>query len=191
MSIGSTSLESAIRTCKVNTGYANKIESDRFLNPKNAVCPLWNGLDTAGREACVDSFYTKRGGCNSAEDRVIVENNVGRPQYMEYVTLNAGGIEGNIYHQNLGRQILENQELYQNTSEWNNSQRQTDVLAAIPNFTGQFGLQTGYGQNIQSSVTAGGAPTAYEQAMAQVQNRELQGNILNHANYTNQVMAGN
>ncbi len=32
MSGGYTSLESSIRTCKVNTGNADRIESDRFLD---------------------------------------------------------------------------------------------------------------------------------------------------------------
>ena len=66
------SLEAAIRTCKVDTAYANKVESDRFLNPQNMVCPVWNGVDTAGRRVCPDSFWTKRAVCNSAEDRVVV-----------------------------------------------------------------------------------------------------------------------
>ena len=30
---GTMSLEAAIRTCKVDPAYANKVESDRFLNP--------------------------------------------------------------------------------------------------------------------------------------------------------------
>ena len=93
---GSVSMESAIRTCKVDTAWANKIESDRFLNPDNMVCPLWNGIDTSGRAACPDSFYTKQAGCNSAEDRVVVENSVSRPQYMEYINLNAIGVQGDI-----------------------------------------------------------------------------------------------
>jgi hypothetical protein len=82
---GIMNLESALRTCKVDTAYQQKIQSDRFLNPRNAVCPVWNGLDTAGRVACRDSFYTKREGCNSALDRVGVEN-VLRPQYMQYIS---------------------------------------------------------------------------------------------------------
>ena len=89
---GSVSLESGIRTCKVVTSWANKVQSDRFQNPNLMVCPVWNGVDAAGRRACPDSFMTKRAGCNSAEDRVVVENNVSRPQYMEYVNLNAAGI---------------------------------------------------------------------------------------------------
>tara|TARA_Y100000389_G_scaffold150211_1_gene149740 strand:- start:7566 stop:8255 length:690 start_codon:yes stop_codon:yes gene_type:complete len=94
---GSVSLESGIRTCKVVTGWANKVQSDRFQNPNLMVCPVWNGLDAAGRQACPDSFMTKRAGCNSAQDRVVVENNVSRPQYMEYVNLDASGIAADIY----------------------------------------------------------------------------------------------
>ena len=86
------SLEGALRTCKVNTGWANRIQSDRFENPNLMVCPVWNGVDLAGRPVCADSFYTKRAGCNSAEDRVIVENAVSRPQYIEYLNLDAAGI---------------------------------------------------------------------------------------------------
>ena len=39
----------ALRTCKVNTGWANRLESDRFQNPNLMVCPTWNGMDNAGR----------------------------------------------------------------------------------------------------------------------------------------------
>lgn len=94
---GSVSLEAGIRTCKVVTGWADKVQSDRFQNPNLMVCPLWNGVDTAGRRACPDSFMTKRAGCNSAEDRVVVENNVSRPQYMELINLNSAGIAAPIY----------------------------------------------------------------------------------------------
>lgn len=78
-------LESALRTCKTDSANAERILSDRFLNPQNMVCPVWNGLDAAGRIACVDSFKTKREGCNSAQDRVGVEN-IQRPQYMQYIS---------------------------------------------------------------------------------------------------------
>ena len=33
------SLEAATRTCKVDTASAARLESDRFLNPVNVVCP--------------------------------------------------------------------------------------------------------------------------------------------------------
>ena len=87
---GIVNLESALRTCKVDTAYQQRTQSDRFLNPKNMVCPVWNGLDAAGRVACADSFYTKREGCHSALDRVGVEN-IQRPQYMQYISDYASG----------------------------------------------------------------------------------------------------
>ena len=90
------SLLSAVRTCKVDTSYANKIQSDRFENPYLMVCPPWNSVDAAGRLVSPDSFYTKSAGCNSAGDRVIVENSL-RPQYIEYVNLDAQGYRGNLY----------------------------------------------------------------------------------------------
>ena len=96
MSIG---LEGALRTCKVDTGWATRIQSDRFENPNLMVCPVWNGRDLSGRPVCADSFYTKRAGCNSALDRVDVEN-AQRPQYMEYINLDAAGIYANIYKDN-------------------------------------------------------------------------------------------
>jgi len=85
------SINGSIRTCKVDTGYANRLQSDRFFNPNMQVCPVWNGTDTVGRPVCPDSFYTKSAGCNSAEDRVLVENYL-RPQYAEYITLNTEGM---------------------------------------------------------------------------------------------------
>src|SRR5574338_434008 len=87
------SLEKNVRTCKVDTGWANKLESDRFLNSNTMLCPPWNGYDTSGRPVSWDSYYTKTPGCNSAGDRVIVENDL-RPQYIEYVNLDASGIRG-------------------------------------------------------------------------------------------------
>jgi len=134
MSAGSVSLESALRTCKVDTALANRIESDRFLNPNNMVCPVWNGMDSAGRHVCKDSFYTKRAGCNSASDRISVENSVSRPQYMEYITLSANGIAGNIYG---------------DTDQQQESLMRRKELANLNNVTGNFGSQ--YGSNIQSN----------------------------------------
>ena len=93
----SFSLQGSVRTCKVDTAWANRIQTDRFFNPDNMICPVWNGLDTYGRPVQADSFVTKNGGCNSAADRVVVENAVGRPQYFEYVTLDAAGLNGNLY----------------------------------------------------------------------------------------------
>lgn len=92
----SISLLGSINVCKVNTGWANKVQSDRFENPNNILCPLWNGQDTYGRFVSPDSFYTKTPGCASADDRVRVENFL-RPQYMEYVALDAAGFNAPLY----------------------------------------------------------------------------------------------
>jgi len=92
------SLENSIKTCKVDDAWAARVQSDRFLNPCNMVCPVWNGLDTAGRPVCPDSFITKRAGCNNANDRVVVENNL-RPNYIEYVNLSSLGYEADIYNE--------------------------------------------------------------------------------------------
>ena len=103
----SISLLGSINVCKVNTGWANKIQSDRYENPSNLLCPLWNGQDSFGRFVHPDSFITKNAGCNSAEDRVGVENFL-RPSYMEYVALDAAGFQGNQGFGNGNGQVREN-----------------------------------------------------------------------------------
>jgi hypothetical protein len=134
MSAGSVSLESALRTCKVNTAWATRIESDRFFNSNNLVCPVWNGMDGTGRQVCKDSYYHKSAGCNSATDRVNVENDVSRPKYAEYITLSANGIAGDIYGQ---------------TDAYKNSQLRHRELDDINKITGNFGKQ--FGSAIQTT----------------------------------------
>jgi hypothetical protein len=148
---GNISLEGSIRTCKVDTGYANKIYSDRFLNPCNMVCPQWNGYDTSGRPACPDSFMTKQAGCNSAEDRVYVEN-YQRPRYVEYVNLDAGGIDGEFYGTNTPNTM----------NQWDSMKGVSD-LRGINCITGNFGQQFG------SSVFPNCGVHQYSRAMAQNQ----------------------
>jgi hypothetical protein len=89
----SLSLQKSIQGCKVITDWANRQQSDRFLNSNNLLCPLWNGLDLTGRPVCPDSYVTKTAGCNNPLDRVMVENEQ-RPKYFQYLTLNAAGLEG-------------------------------------------------------------------------------------------------
>jgi len=170
------SLESAIRTCKVDTGYANKVESQRILDRNTMVCPVWNGVDTAGRTVSRDSFVTKTAGCNSAEDRVVVENSQ-RPQYMEYINLSANGIDGSIYGDKGG-----SAEMYGDTMPWNlvgdnnnnfnyplNKQAclnkwSPECANNVNNVTGQFGNQ------LSSSVYPACGYYPYQQAMNQVGN---------------------
>lgn len=127
------SLEGSIRTCKIDVGWANKLESDRFLNPTLMVCPPWNGVDNAGRRVCPDSFTTKTAGCNSPDDRIEVENAL-RPQYIEYVNLDADGIRGDLYSQ---------QEMYQNSLPFQQEGKRSQALYEINNISGNFGKQFG------------------------------------------------
>ena len=174
--MSSISLEASIRTCKVDTGWANKIQSDRFQNPALMVCPIWNGVDTAGRTVAADSFYTTRAGCNSAEDRVLVENNVSRPQYAEYINLNANGIEGNIYG---------------NTTGFNQSGSRTRALANAHTMTGQFGQVSGLGQYVYPRCQNNGQ-TGYQQGMAEVaqQMRQAQALEQGYGSNNNRMMGG-
>jgi hypothetical protein len=92
----SISLQGSLKTCKIDTGWAERIRSDRFENPDAMMCPVWSGRDLFGRQASPDSFYTKSAGCNTPLDRVAVENTL-RPQYMEQVTTDAYGFRSNLY----------------------------------------------------------------------------------------------
>lgn len=144
---GNLSLESAIRTCKIDVGYANKMYSDRYLNPTQMVCPIWNGYDNTGRPVCSDTFMTKTGGCNSAEDRIMVENNVSRPRYFEYITLNPAGLAGNLYG-----------DTPQTSTQWDMMKAKND-MQNINGYTGNFGIQFG------SVVRSGCGGDAYSRAM--------------------------
>ena len=90
------SLNKSVRTCKVDTGYANKIQSARFQETDLMVCHNWQGIDTPGRYVHPDSFYTKTAGCNLPMDRVAVENYL-RPTYMTYINLDASGYKADLY----------------------------------------------------------------------------------------------
>lgn len=147
------SLEGSIRTCKVDTAYASKVQSDRFLNPGNMVCPIWNGFDSAGRRACPESFNTKSAGCNSALDRVWVENYL-RPKYVEYVNLSESGIDGQFYGS--GPCAAKNNTM----TQWNTSKAISD-LDATRCITGNFGTQ--FGSVVYPNCGVG----QYAKAMAQ------------------------
>ena len=163
------SLNGALRTCKVNTGWANRLESDRFQNPNLMVCPTWNGMDNAGRPVTADSFYTKRRGCNSADDRVSVENHL-RPQYMEYISLDASGISAPLY----GSTNM-------NTS---NSNVQSKAMGQRHMITGAFGSAGPTVSNATYQSTCG--IYAYNQAMSQEATEQRM-----HNHLQNGVMSNN
>lgn len=106
------SLQKSVRTCRVDTGWANKLQSDRFLNSCQVVCPVWTGTDQYGRIVAPDSMMIETAGCRSALDRVDVEN-YQRPQYFELVNLDGFGVQGNIYSDDAGNRTAFNQNLYQ------------------------------------------------------------------------------
>lgn len=146
--MSSISLQKSVRTCSVNVGEADRIQSDRFFNPSNMVCIPWNGINNKGQEVCPDSFWTKTPGCNSAEDRVVVEN-VLRPKYMNYVTLGAQGIAGHIYGNNVEAET--------------NAIGRDKFDKSRNDVSGNFGLQ--WGANVQYQ---GCSVDAYERAMSQM-----------------------
>jgi hypothetical protein len=90
------SINGSVRTCKVETGYADKIQSARFQQTDLMVCPNWQGTDNTGRFVSPDSFVTKTAGCNLPMDRVAVENFL-RPDYMTYINLDASGFKADLY----------------------------------------------------------------------------------------------
>ena len=94
--MSNVSLTANILTSKVITGNADRLQTYRIQDSDAMMCPVWNGQDLAGRQAGEYSFYTKRAGCNSAMDRIVVENFL-RPSYTNFVTTNAAGIAGYVY----------------------------------------------------------------------------------------------
>ena len=168
--MSSLSLDASIRTCKVETGEAQRIESDRFLNPHNMICIPWNGYNSKGQKVCADSFYTKRRGCNSALDRVSVESNL-RPDYAAYINLNMAGLEGDIYG---------------NMRAWNKSGSANEWENSRNDITGNFGNQ------FQSSNYKTCGLNSYEKAMAETHKANRQAAMANNAFNQNQYrqMAG-
>lgn len=152
------SLQASVRSCDVNVGEADRIQSDRFFNPQNMVCIPWNGIDSTGREVCPDSWWTKTAGCDSAEDRVMVENAL-RPKYMNYVTLNAAGIQSDIY----GNTGIDSQGRFGNISGFQNSLAAANFDKSRYSITGSFGNQWRSDVNFQ-----GCSVNAYERGQAQI-----------------------
>jgi hypothetical protein len=167
------SLEASVRTCKVQTGWANRIQSDRFTNSNLLMCPVWNQRDLTGRMVCEDSFYTKREGCNSALDRINVENDQ-RPQYAEYITLDTSG-----YRANINEDVKPGVETFKprvehyvrgmekNMNE-SDSTKSREVLEDAHRYTGQFGYVTGF----RDTIEPGCSIYPYEYAMASMSQQQ-------------------
>jgi hypothetical protein len=104
------SLAKSVRTCRVDTSWANKLQSDRFLNSCQVVCPVWNGTDQYGRIVGPDSMMIESAGCRNPLDRVDVENYL-RPQYFELVNLDGFGVAGSLYSDEAGNRTAAIQNL--------------------------------------------------------------------------------
>ena len=172
MSAGPASLTSAINICRVGSGEAPRIASDRFLNPNAMLCPVWGGYDLEGRQVCPDSFNTKSAGCNSALDRIVVESNL-RPSYASYVTLNMAGVKGGIFGAGADA----------NPSARTQVNARERMLQTVSMTSARFG------ESKQATLRSAGACgiNAYSNAMAQVAQAKRQGSM--NANYA--MGAGN
>ena len=147
----SLSLNGSLRTCRVDQGSASRIQSDRFENPGLMVCPVWTGFDSANRAVALDSYYTKSAGCNSPLDRVDVENSL-RPQYMEYINLDAEGFRqnGDIYSSPSDKSLESCRDANKSLECYGSAVR-TAGLKQLPTITGNFGMAPGGGQIIPSA----------------------------------------
>jgi len=141
------SLNGSLRTCKVDQGWAPRIQSDRFENADLLVCPVWTGFDNANRPVCVDSYYTKSPGCNSPLDRINVENFL-RPQYMEYINLDAEGFknDGDIIQEGYKSPSSMSCPNYGSNMNCYNSAIRNINMSQIPSITGNFDLSPSGGQ---------------------------------------------
>ena len=165
--MSNVSLAKSIQTCRIDTGEAPRLLSDRFLNPNKMLCPIWSGVNLKGQQVCPDSFVTKSRGCNSANDRVVVENDL-RPDYISYITLNAGGIKGSIYD---------------NVDEHVQSVNRMKMLKQRDNITGNYGKQFGAFRRY-----TGCGVNAYENAMSQMAQTMRGQNYMNNGYKANKNM---
>jgi hypothetical protein len=147
-------------------------------------------MDNTGRLVCANSFYTKRAGCNSALDRVAVENTVSRPQYMEYIQLNAAGIKGPLTTEPFGVPLGQNVggvELENFNAAAVNSQVGTDGQYENYQYAGSWD------GNTHATTIASCPQRAYQQGMAQIasefrQNAMLQAEVTSAGNLGNAGM---
>lgn len=90
----SVAIDKSVMLAKVNVGSAPTMAGDRIFNSSQVLCMPWNGTDTIGRRVCPDSTVTLSAGCNSANDRILVENSIFRPTYSDALPLNLRAMLG-------------------------------------------------------------------------------------------------
>ena len=183
--MSNVSLTANILTSKVITGNADRLQTYRIQDSDAMMCPVWNGQDLTGRQAGEYSFYTKRAGCNSAMDRIVVENFL-RPSYTNFVTTNAAGIAGYVYDSPAPNNFQKSEEMAANNQRISAGQS-----------TGHFG----YGSPASGPYLAGNirqelngvlggpsqnpiAPSAQAYAMRAQQQRYDQAGAIAYQNYS-------
>lgn len=72
--MSTTSIEASLKARKVNTGWANRVQTERIIKQESMVCPVWGGVDSHGREVHKDTAMTTTAGCHLPNERVDVEN---------------------------------------------------------------------------------------------------------------------
>lgn len=108
------SLQRCIKSCNVQTGMADQFYSERVLNPRVMSCPSERNVDMYGRSVCSDTVRADINGfagCRLATDRIEVENSL-RPNYFEFVNLDARGLRGNLYSESAAERTLTNRNAY-------------------------------------------------------------------------------
>lgn len=92
-----TFINNSVFGTRVNVGYADKFFSTERQDHNYMQCVQRDAYDMTGRQSCADSLNTKREGCNTATDRITVEN-AQRPYYSSYIGLNVyTGVKSDLY----------------------------------------------------------------------------------------------
>lgn len=84
---------------KVSTDYAERNQTNTWINSNNVACFNTNNLDNFGRIACNDSLTLNSRNCQNPLDRVKAENN-NRPSKSNNLYLNTDTLNENIFSSN-------------------------------------------------------------------------------------------
>lgn len=83
-------IESAMRNFKVDTAQTNRVAGDRYINPNNMLCGVFNNRDAYGRDVSSNSYPHETAGCTLPSYRINIENEL-RPRFSEYYNLRTDG----------------------------------------------------------------------------------------------------
>jgi len=78
------SLSSAIKSSRVDPSRAVNVQSARFQSTCALSCPVKEKRDIYGRDVCIGTVNSKTQGCDTAVDRITIENQL-RPNVYDYM----------------------------------------------------------------------------------------------------------